>query len=299
MAGRESADGKHAEGVSMSFVKTDTFLDKILSRKLLDLPERDDYSAMLATARHEAEAALPPRDFAGALHKPDKVALIAEVKKASPSKGVLIEDFDPVQLGGTYADNGAACISVLTDEPFFQGHIRYLRDVREAVSVPVLCKDFILDSYQVYEARANNADAVLLIVMALEDAQLADLHAQITGLGMAALVEVHNEAEMERALRCGATLIGVNNRDLRTFQEDLNVAARVSKLAPPDVTLVAESAIRSAEDVRRMGEYGAHAVLVGEGLVKADNIAEQVRTFSSQRREVKHDHRQDLRTDNL
>jgi indole-3-glycerol phosphate synthase len=283
----------------MSFVKTDTFLDRILSRKLLDLPERDDYTAMLAIARHSAEAAPPSRDFAGALRKPDSVALIAEVKKASPSKGILIENFDPVRLGRTYAENGAACISVLTDAPFFQGHIAYLRQVRETVPVPVLCKDFILDSYQVYEARANNADAVLLIVMALENTHLADLHAQITSLGMAALVEVHNEAEMERALRCGATLIGVNNRDLRTFQEDLRVTARLARLAPPEVTLVAESAIRSAEDVRLMGEYGAHAVLVGEGLVKADNIAQQVRTFSSQRREVKHDHRQDLRTNEV
>jgi indole-3-glycerol phosphate synthase len=148
----------------------------------------------------------------------------------------------------------------------------------------VLRKDFIIDPCQIYEARAAGADAVLLIVMALEDPQLADLQAVIRELGMAALVEVHNESEMERALNLGATLIGINNRDLKSFQEDLSVTARLAKLAPANITLVAESAIRITDDVRRMGAYGAHAVLVGESLVKADNIALQVRDFSSQPR---------------
>src|SRR5690606_5691282 len=159
----------------------------------------------------------PPRDFAGALRR-ETVALIAEVKHASPSKGVLIENFDPVALGTTYAANGAACISVLTDEPFFMGHLDHMKAVRAAVNVPVLRKDFIIDAAQLYEARAAGADAVLLIVMALEDGQLADLHALIRELDMSALVEVHNEEEFERALKIGAALIGVNNRDLRTFQ---------------------------------------------------------------------------------
>src|SRR5690606_18372927 len=145
-------------------------------------------------------------------------------------------------------------------------------------------KDFIIDEYQVYKGRAAGADTMLLIVMALTDSQLATLHKLIQELGMAALVEVHNEAELERALKVGATLIGVNNRDLKTFHEDLETTARVAKRIPSDVTLVAESAIRSADDVRRMGELGAHAVLVGEGLVKADNIASKVREFSSQPR---------------
>jgi indole-3-glycerol phosphate synthase len=159
-----------------------------------------------------------------------------------------------------------------------------MRSVRAAVNVPVLRKDFIIDPYQVYEARAAEADAVLLIVMALEDSQLVDLHILIGELGMAALVEVHNEVEMERALKIGANLIGINNRDLKTFHQDLDVTARLARLAPSTVTLVAESAIRDAEDVRRMGSYGAHAVLVGEALVKADNMALQVRDFSSQPR---------------
>jgi indole-3-glycerol phosphate synthase len=150
----------------------------------------------------------------------------------------------------------------------------------------VLRKDFIIDPSQVYEARAGQADAVLLIVMALEDGQMHDLHSLISELGMAALVEVHNEAEVERALKIGATLVGINNRDLRTFHEDLNTTAQLARLIPPEVTLVAESAIRSPGDVRRMGECGAHAVLVGEGLVKAGDMAEQVRQFSNQRREI-------------
>ncbi|MBE2266841.1 MAG: indole-3-glycerol phosphate synthase TrpC [Anaerolinea sp.] len=266
------------------FVKTDTILDKILARKV------EEVAALLAVIslaalRTGAEGAPPPRDFAGALHR-DTVALIAEIKKASPSKGVLIADFDPVGLGRIYSDNGAAAISILTDQDFFQGHLDYLRAVRSAVSLPVLRKDFIIDAAQVYEGRAAGADAILLIVAALEDAQIADLHAQITALGMAALVEVHNESELERALKIGARLIGVNNRDLKTFHEDLGITGRIAKLLPPDVTLVAESAIRSLADVGTMSAVGAHAVLVGEGLVKAGNIADQVQAFSRVKRTI-------------
>jgi indole-3-glycerol phosphate synthase len=263
-----------------TFVKTDTILDKILAQKVIEVGQSAAFRAEVETRAHQMP---PARDFVAALHK-STVALIAEVKKASPSKGVLIEDFDPVTIGKTYADNGASAISVLTDEQFFQGHLDYMRAVRAAVSVPVLRKDFVIDPFQVYEARAAEADAVLLIVMALEDARLADLHTLIGELGMAALVEVHNESEMERALKVGATLIGINNRDLKSFHQDLNVTARLASLAPLTVTLVAESAIRDAADVRRMGSYGAHAVLVGESLVKADNMALQVRDFSSQLR---------------
>ncbi|MBI1258113.1 MAG: indole-3-glycerol phosphate synthase TrpC [Chloroflexi bacterium] len=264
------------------FVKTDTILDQILAQKELEIGFN---LAEIARLAREAE---PPRLFAAALRR-DTVALIAEVKHASPSKGVLIENFDPVGLATTYALNGAAAISVLTDEKFFMGSLFDLKAVRAAVSVPVLRKDFIIDPYQVYEARAAGADATLLIVAALEDTQLADLHALVTELGMAALVEVHNEAELERALKIGATLIGVNNRDLKTFREDLGTTGRVAQRLPENVTLVAESAIRGVADVRKMAELGAHAVLVGEGLVKAANIAEQVRLFSSQAREAQRD----------
>ncbi len=259
------------------FVKTDTILDKILARKVEEVSAARAQSAAMIAA---AQAAPPPKAFAAGLRR-ETVALIAEIKKASPSKGVLIENFDPVALGETYAANGAAAISILTDQDFFQGHMDYLRAVRARVETPILRKEFIVDAYQVYEGRAAGADAILLIVAALEDAHMADLHALIEALGMAALVEVHNEAELERALKIGATLIGVNNRDLKTFHEDLNTTGRIAALVPPTVTLVAESAIRSLDDVKRMGELGAHAILVGEGLVKAGKIAEQVRLFSS------------------
>ncbi len=266
------------------FVKTDTILDQILTQKQEDLRAAYSHPHLQVEVEQAAHAASPPRDFKAVLQRP-RVALIAEVKKASPSKGLLVKDFNPVRIARTYEENGASAISVLTDEKFFQGSLDDLRAVRAAVRIPVLRKDFIIDAHQVFEARAAGADAVLLIVMALEDAQLHDLHILITELGMAALVEVHNEAELERALKIGASLIGVNNRDLRTFHEDLTTTDRVAALVPPDVTLVAESAIRSVEDVHRMGTYGAHAVLVGEGLVKAKDIATEVRLYSSQQRQ--------------
>lgn len=290
----------------MGYVKTDTILDKILAHKQEALQRifyeeggpLDGGTAWYAQVQHYAAQAAPARDFTTALRR-DAVALIAEVKKASPSKGVLIQNFDAAELGTTYAQNGAAAISVLTDERFFQGHLRDLRDVKAVVDVPVLRKDFIIDPYQVYEARASGADAVLLIVAALEDGQLADLHRLTGELGMAALVEVHDEHEVERALRLGAALIGINNRDLRTFQVDLNTTARLAGLIPGDVTLVAESGIHTPDDVRRMGSYGAHAVLVGESLVKADNIADKVRAFVGSPREVKRDKGENLRPDDV
>lgn len=265
----------------MPYVKTDTILDKILAHKVEELREVD--AAFLAQGTFLATQAPPARDFTAALRR-DTVALIAEVKKASPSKGVFLSDFDPVAIGTTYANNGAAAVSVLVDQKFFQGHIRYLREVRQTVPVPVLYKEFVIDIFQVYEARANHADAVLLIVATLDDEQLLDLHKLIHELGMAALVEVHTEQELERALKIGATLIGVNNRDLKTFTVDLNTTARLAQLVPPNVTLVAESGIASGEDVKRMGEFGAHAVLVGEALVTAGDIAQRVREFSRQLR---------------
>jgi indole-3-glycerol phosphate synthase len=265
-----------------TFVKTGSVLDDILTHKAGEVEALRPHFAAL---RAEAESNPPARDFAGALRR-ETVALIAEVKKASPSKGLLVTDFDPLVIGRTYADHGAACISVLVDEKFFQGHIDYLRAVRGAVHVPVLFKEFVVDPVQVVQARAAQADAVLLIVGALADAQLADLHAQITGLGMAALVEVHDETELERALALGAKLVGVNNRDLKSFKEDISTTERLAVLVGQDVTLVAESAIRLPDDVARMGRCGAHAVLVGEALVKANDRAAAVRAYSSQLREV-------------
>lgn len=272
----------------MSYVKTNTFLDRILAQKSADIAA-SRAPAALARYQDAAQQQPPSRDFTGAIQRRSQsaqptLALIAEVKKASPSKGLLLADFDPARLATTYAANGAAAISVLTDAPFFQGSLDDLRAVRAAVDVPVLRKDFVIDACQVYEARAAGADAVLLIAAALDDRQMADLHALITEMGMAALVEIHDESELERTLSLGAALLGINNRDLRSFNVDLNTTARLAALVPDDVTLVAESGIGSPADVRRMGELGAHAVLVGEALVTADDIGATVRQFSDQPR---------------
>jgi indole-3-glycerol phosphate synthase len=269
--------------MSNRFVRTGTILDEILEHKAHEVEIRKQNVSM----NQVGEAALlvaPPRNFRGALVR-ENVALIAEVKHASPSKGILIEDFNPEALGAIYASQGAAAISVLTDERFFKGALADLTAVRNVVDVPVLRKDFVLDAYQVYEGRAAGADATLLIVAALTDDQLRDLHTLTTDLGMAALVEVHNETETERALNAGASLIGINNRNLKTFEVSLDVTARLAALVPEDVILVAESGIASTADVRRMGMLGAHAVLVGEALVTAhDGLIEQVRAFSTQPR---------------
>ncbi len=264
------------------FVKTDTILDKILAHKIEENAGCKQQRPMSKLLEMIAVMA-PAVDFASALRK-DTVALIAEVKKASPSKGVLVEHFDPVEIATTYAQNGAAAISVLADEKFFQGNMRYIKQIRQAINLPLLCKEFVIDPYQIYEARAFGADAVLLIAAALEDGQMQELHHLIIQLGMHPLVEVHNEAELARVLKLEAKLIGINNRDLKTFHVDMNTTARLAGQVPDDVTLVAESGISSAEDVRKMGEIGAHAVLVGESLVKSEDMAATVRAYSSQMR---------------
>jgi indole-3-glycerol phosphate synthase len=267
-----------------SFIKTDTVLDKILAHKLDEVAAQKQQCS-LAELEEMIAAVGQPLDFGAALRR-ETVALIAEVKKASPSKGVLIEDFDPVRIATTYAENGAAAISVLTDEQFFQGSLDYLKAIHEAVNIPLLRKEFVIDPYQVVEARAFGASAVLLIVAALSDEQLADLHECIIQLGMTPLVEVHHEDELERALAINAQVIGINNRDLKTFHVDLDVTRRLAKLVPDEVTLVAESGIKNAGDVYTMGQLGAHAALVGESLVKSGDMAASIRDYSQQMREV-------------
>lgn len=262
------------------YLRTGTILDTILAHKAEEVSARRA-SVPLERFENAARLVSPARDFRAALHRPT-VALIAEVKHASPSKGVLIDPFDPVALGAVYAQNGAAAISVLTDERFFQGHLDHLSAVCRAVDVPVLRKEFVIDPYQVYEGRAAGADALLLIVAALDDARLEDLHALIEALGMAALVEVHNEAELERALRVDPRLVGVNNRDLATFTVDLATTERLARLIPPGVTLVAESGLHTPDDVARMGAAGADAVLIGASLVTAARREMLVKTLSRQ-----------------
>jgi indole-3-glycerol phosphate synthase len=267
--------------MSQAFVTTDTVLDRILARKAEELASARARVSYADLRRLAESSRFSVRDMSSALRS-DRVSLIAEVKRASPSKGELTKDFAPVLTAAAYAHNGASAISVLTDEDFFQGSLSYLTAARFAVDLPILRKDFVIDPYQVCEGRAAGADAILLIVAALSDEQLSELQASTRELGMTALVEVHNQWEMERALRLGAKLIGINNRDLKTFQVDLATTARLANMVDDDVLLVAESGIFSAADVQEMGRLGAHAVLVGEALMKAPDSVSLIRELSSQ-----------------
>jgi len=225
-----------------------------------------------AEVRKLAEAAPPPRGFFAALAKSGPVRLIAEVKKASPSRGVIREDFDPLEIASIYERHGASCLSVLTDEVYFQGRLDYLRQIKAAVRLPVLRKDFILDSYQVLEARAAGADAVLLIAECLDDCNLRKLHNEIVALGMAPLVELYDPTNLPRVLQAGATLIGINNRDLHNFETDLNHTLRLRSQVPDTCVLVSESGIRTRADVERLASAGVDAILVGETLMGSPDI---------------------------
>jgi indole-3-glycerol phosphate synthase len=251
-------------------------LDRILANKYLEVAQRR-IVVPIEPLREQALAQTSPRDFLEAVKRAGHPALIAECKKASPSKGLLRPDYDPIQLARTYAENGATALSVLTDEKFFQGSLNDLSAARAAVGVPALRKDFIVDGYQVYEARAAGADAVLLIVAALRLDQLQELHQLIDDLGMTALVEVHDEAEVEIALQIDPKLIGVNNRNLHDFSVDLQTTGRLRKCIPAEIALVAESGIHTAEDVARVRDMGVDAILVGEALVTASDVGAKVR----------------------
>ncbi len=218
----------------------------------------------------------PVRDFLAALSGPGPIRLIAEVKKASPSRGVIRADFDPVAIARTYQEHGAACLSVLTDETYFQGRLGYLQQVRAAVKLPVLRKDFIIDTYQVLEARTAGADAVLLIAECLDDASLASLHDAIVELGMTPLVELYEPENLPRVLKVGAKLIGINNRNLRTFEVDLEHTLRLRREIPADRVVVGESGIRTREDVLRLQEAGVQAMLVGESLMASPDVGAAV-----------------------
>ncbi len=226
----------------------------------------------LETVRQDAESRVLTRDFVGAIRAKmtaGQPAVIAEVKKASPSKGVLREDFIPADIAQSYAEYGAACLSVLTDVQFFQGSVDALKQARASCHLPVLRKDFIVDAYQIYESRAMGADCVLLIAACLDDARLRDFEAIAHGLGMAVLVEVHDAAEMERALRLDTPLIGVNNRNLKTFEVSLETTLDLRRQVGSDRIIVTESGIRTRDDVLRMGSAGVGAFLVGEACMRA------------------------------
>lgn len=226
----------------------------------------------LASWREAAEAQPPTRGFEAALRAKlasGQAAVIAEVKKASPSKGVLREHFVPAEIAASYAAHGAACLSVLTDERFFQGSAAYLQQARAACALPALRKDFMVDEYQVVEARALGADCILLIAACLEDRQMADLEACALALGMDVLVEVHDGAELDRALRLQTRLVGINNRNLRSFEVSLDTTLGLLPRVPPDRLLVTESGILGTADVQRMRAAGVHAFLVGEAFMRA------------------------------
>jgi len=248
-------------------------LTRILASKRAEV-EAARAAAPLAEMRRRASAASPPRDFVGAMRarlNDGGPAVIAEIKRASPSKGMLREDFDPAAIARSYAQAGAACLSVLTDTQFFQGAHEHLVQARSACALPVLRKDFIIDEYQVYEARAMGADCILLIVAALGVPQMHELEARAHGLGMAVLVEVHDASELEAAQGLSTPLVGVNNRNLRTFETRLETTLELIPSLPAGRLPITESGILTAEDVGRMREHGVHAFLVGEAFMRAED----------------------------
>jgi indole-3-glycerol phosphate synthase len=253
-----------------------TILDTIVAHK-----RREIDAARAHTSEQDLERRLehapPVRDFRAALERAPGVAVIAEVKKASPSAGVLRSDFDPVAIARTYAEHGAAAVSVLTDEPFFQGQLAYLTAIREAIPLPVLRKDFILERYQLLEARAAGADAVLLIAEILDAGELEHLLQQTCDLGLQALVEVYDRDNLQQVIDSGAGVIGINNRDLRTFTTRLEHTLELSAQVPRDRCLVSESGIRARDDVVRLRAAGVKAVLVGEIFMRAPDIGAKLR----------------------
>ena len=253
-------------------------LKKILHRKVEEIAERSA-RVSLRQLSQRVQAADTPRGFINALQarvNAGQAAVIAEIKKASPSKGILRQNFEPAAIAGSYERGGAACLSVLTDVDFFQGADEYLRQARAACSLPVIRKDFFVDPYQVYEARTLGADCILLIVAALSDAMLMELLQLASDLQMDALVEVHDAEEMERALAMPAVLIGVNNRNLRTFATTLDTTLDLLPAFPDDRLLVTESGIHSRDDVQRMRNKGVHVFLVGEAFMKAGEPGEKL-----------------------
>jgi len=253
-------------------------LDQIVADNLQELEARKR-SFPLEELKRVASEQPPPLDFASAL-RGDGIKLIAEVKKALPSRGVIRPDFNPVEIAQTYASNGASAISVLTEARYFQGSLNYMGDIRKALGdkrLPLLRKDFLCDPYQVYESRAYGADSLLIIVAILKSEKLGELLRLSQQLGMSCLVEVHNKAELEIALNSGAQVIGINNRDLSTFTVDLTTTERLRPLIPQDRIVVSESGIKNREDMEKLRQWGVDAVLIGESLLSAPDITAKMK----------------------
>ncbi len=256
-----------------------SFLKSILAHKRDEVEARKTLRPW-GQIEDEAFSQTPPRDFLKALTSTtDRPALIAEIKKASPSKGLIRADFDPAPLARAYAKGGAACLSVLTDGPSFQGADAHLIAARAATSLPVLRKDFIVDPWQVFESRALGADAILIILAGLSDEAAADIYAAANACGLNALVEIHDETELERALLLGARLLGVNNRSLATFKTDLATTERLAPRVPTDRWIVSESGVSSPADIARLSRAGAQAFLVGESLMRQHDVASATRAL--------------------
>lgn len=253
-------------------------LDKIVAHKMKQLEQEKRLISIgeLKKMIHD-EGIRPRNDFYNALYKPGRLSVIAEVKKASPSKGIICHDFEPVRIANTYYENGADAISVLTEKEFFMGNDEYLKRIRQNVPIPLLRKDFIIDCWQVYQACVLGADAILLITAILTDEQLKKFQIIAGILGSQCLVEVHDEAEVERALKSGARMIGINNRNLHTFETSLKTTERLVRLIPEKALVVSESGIKTNEDMHMLRQLGVHAVLIGETLVRADHIGEKLK----------------------
>jgi len=254
-------------------------LDEIIAKKKEEVEQRKKILPLSHLKKRIAQRK-PPLDFAFAL-KGKPMRLIAEVKQASPSRGILCPNFNPTELATTYAQGGANAISVLTEASYFKGSIDHLAAIREVVKLPLLRKDFIFDPYQVYESRAYGADALLLIVAILSQEQLEGLLSLSHSLGLKCLVEVHNETDVERALLSGAEIIGINNRDLNTFAVDINTTGQLCSLIPRQKIVVAESGIKSRNDIEKLKGWGVDAVLIGEALVTADNVLTRMKELLS------------------
>lgn len=260
-------------------IDTPTVLKKIVARKWEEIAERKPVQPE-ARLQQLAQQASPPRGFVSSMQArltQGQSAVIAEAKKASPSKGVIREHFDPAAIAQSYEAAGAACLSVLTDRDFFQGHEDYLQQARAACQLPVIRKDFIVDPYQVVEARAINADCILLIAACLDDSQMAELASCASELGMDVLIEVHNREELERALPLNQTLVGINNRNLHTFDVSLQTTFDLLPHIPEDKIVVTESGILDANDVRQMRDHGVNSFLVGEAFMRVDDPGSRLR----------------------